>query len=118
MDKEQLEEIKQYSRKKYDHRREFLIVPDNDFKRLISTVEEQQKELDLTKADLNVKKAAWEAQGLMIRKLHEENARNREALEFYADRKTWNQEHIKGNEYKVPIALNDEGEKARQALAK
>lgn len=45
-----------------------------------------------------------------------ENARLRKTLEFYAAGETWHQEHIKGYEYKAPIALNDEGKRARQAL--
>src|SRR5690606_20607585 len=45
-------------------------------------VEEQEEEIELTKADLNVKKVAWEAQGFMIRKLHEETARLEEKIKI------------------------------------
>lgn len=42
--------------------------------------------------------------------------RYKKALEFYADKNTWYQKHIKENEYEAPVALKDEGRIARQVL--
>lgn len=120
MDKERLEEIKRerdHAMKDFYFGAPILDINQTDW--LISTVEEQHKEIELTKADLNVKKAAWGAQGLMIRKLHEENARYREALEFYGDFKTYelgvNISMGSAHPRHEPIKY-DKGEKARQAL--
>ncbi|MEK3890232.1 hypothetical protein [Bacillus sp. FSL K6-3431] len=89
----------------------------DDYAFLAETAKEQQKEIEIAKAESDIKKAAWEAQGLMIRKLHDENERLREALEFYADIETYNTNVIEQWEPVIPIN-RDVGERARQALAK
>lgn len=68
MDKERLEKCKVFANA-------------NDIDWLVSIIEEQQKKIELTKSDLQVYIAKWKAQGVMIQKLHDENARLREAIE-------------------------------------
>ncbi|MCM3109878.1 hypothetical protein [Lederbergia lenta] len=79
--------------------------------RLSSTVEEQQKRNQELTEGINLNNEEYG-------KIIDENVQLHGVLEFYADRKTWHQEHIKGNEYKAPIALNDEGKRARRVLDK
>ncbi|MCJ8008922.1 hypothetical protein ACFFF5_21140 [Lederbergia wuyishanensis] len=45
-DKEQLEEVMRREYKEYDVRGRFLVIPKGDYKRLISTVEEQAERLE------------------------------------------------------------------------
>lgn len=73
---EQLERV--LKRSPFNQNDEKFLVVLKDMNWLITTVEEQQKEIELTKADLQVYIAKWKAQGGMIQKLHDENARLRE----------------------------------------
>ncbi|MEK4305873.1 hypothetical protein [Oceanobacillus sp. FSL K6-0251] len=50
-------------------------------------------------------------------RLAEENQRYKEALEFYANPQIWKEgKLITDNRYEMPLAYNDNGEKAQQAL--
>jgi hypothetical protein len=51
----------------------------------IETVKEQHKEIELLKADNELLKAKWEAQGLMIQNLHKEIKKYKEVLKEIAD---------------------------------
>jgi len=49
--------------------------------------------------------------------LKEENQRYKEILEFYANPQIWKEgKLITDNRYEMPLAYNDNGEKAQQAL--
>lgn len=114
--KERLEQIKYellINKKQIDSPRYLMVTKKffDDIKFLISTVEEQQKEIDgLSKAGKFFENGYCQYE--------EENARLREALEFYADDDNWyevNDGFGYMPEYLKPID-NDGGEKARQAL--
>lgn len=91
---------------------------DIDFKRReVLGLNERVWEL---KSELDLIQAIRDGQGLMIKKLHDENKRYRDALEFYADDLTYtDRQHtstgqLVGTGY-VNV-MSDNGDKARKAL--
>ncbi|WP_313430059.1 hypothetical protein [Siminovitchia terrae] len=118
MDKERLEDIKENSLFGIGHR----TMTKENFNWIVSTVEEQQKEIEMyknlvakgTERRVEDNKEWFGAQSVLV----EENARLRKALEFYADGNNYEFETIVSDcdiEVESKI-LEDTGEKARQAL--
>lgn len=85
----------------FDQYDEKFLVDLEDMNWLVDTVEEHQKEIERLK-DYSQKSANV----ALLAELENENARLREALEFYAE----SEKHID------PYAYGEFGEKARQAL--
>ena len=73
---------------------------------------QQAEKIELLNAEIETLQAKWEAQGLMIQKLHRENQRYKQALEFYADSENW----IPQNDDVLSEITMDYGSKAQQAL--
>lgn len=78
----------------------------------------QAEKIELLNAEIETLQAKWEAQGLMIQKLHRENQRYKQALEFYADEKNHEREWdtFADSGVEKSEVMKDGGEKARQAL--
>lgn len=113
MDKERLKQIKLDW--DYAFESEQKLDPD-DMEWLISTVEEQQKEIECFKDEYQVRRV--ELLEEHIDRLEKQNNRLREALEFYADEYNWHEENT-GSPYQPYYesdASKDGGAKARQAL--
>jgi len=102
---------------------------EDDMNWLLSTVEEQQKEIEeLDRVTLSMEECLVK-NGRVIMGKEDENARLREALEFYADEETHEQMLINeasynadgicisNDEYAPPVIYFDKGKTARQALA-
>ncbi|GIN93345.1 hypothetical protein J22TS1_43960 [Siminovitchia terrae] len=119
MDKERLEEFEAIRNYYVDDMRfRYGRNPYSDIKLLISTVEEQQKEIEaITGHYHNATKQKNKSDDDRI-KLKKENSRLWEVLEFYADEDKYEFETIVSDcdiEVKSKI-LEDGGEEARQAL--
>lgn len=71
-----------------------------------------KKHLKVLEDELLEYKEAARSEADEVNRLQAENKRIREALEFYADEETWLGERVVG----YPIALDDEGKKATEAL--
>jgi cell shape-determining protein MreC len=63
----------------------WVSMPKENFDWLI----QQAEKIELFNAEIETLQAKWEAQGLMIQKLHRENQRYKQALEFYADEEAY-----------------------------
>ena len=108
--KEWLEDIKErFAKYQYDYN-----LNGEDVEWLI----QQAEKIELLNAEIETLQAKWEAQGLMIQKLHRKNQRYKQALEFYADEKNHEREWDTFTDSGVEKSevMKDGGEKARKAL--
>ena len=116
-DRERLEEIKSrvwkdkgtYAMGDYSQREGYIYtLSDYDYEWFVKQVEK----IELLNAEIETLQAKWEAQGLMIQKLHRKNQRYKQALKFYAEPENY---CVTFEDDYEPI-LKDNGKKARQAL--
>lgn len=78
-----------------------------DYKMLINEIQAHNKDLIEQVKEKNAE----------LQRLREENERYKETLEFYADPQIWEKgKLITDNRYEMPLAYNDNGEKAQQEL--
>ena len=77
----------------------------------------QAEKIELLNAEIETLQAKWEAQGLMIQKLHRENQRYKQALEFYAERDNYQWEVSYRPQQEIDcMVIDDSGHTARKAL--
>ena len=107
--KEWLEDIKErFAKYQYDYN-----LNGEDVEWLI----QQAEKIELLNAEIETLQAKWEAQGLMIQKLHRENQRYKQALEFYAERDNYQWEVSYRPQQEIDcMVIDDSGHTARKAL--
>ncbi|WP_339233865.1 hypothetical protein [Oceanobacillus sp. FSL W7-1281] len=80
-------------------------------------VSELEEEIERTDNSFANAYMQYQKQYERAKELEEENQRYKEVLEFYANPQIWKEgKRITDNRYEMPLAYNDNGEKARQAL--